>query len=495
MGLGLVNAVKGAASSVWDDSWREYFYCDSLPDDILLVKGSKRTTSRSSNKKGDDNIISNGSIVAVNEGQCMLIVEQGAVVDVCAEAGEFVYDKSTEPSLYYGNLGKGIIDTFKTIGRRFTFGGDTAKDQRVYYINIKEIKGNKYGTAQPISFRLVDENSGIDWDIPLRCNGLYSYKIVNPLIFYKEITGNSTSTFNRSELAEPLREEVVDELANVFGDLSMQAVRYGNINKYKDDVVAEVIVRLNERWGESRGLELSSLTLNPTISEEDRERINEMQRLQTMTDPSRLAASYVQSKAEAMKLAAQNEAGAMMGFMGMNMASMAGGNDNTLQNLFGMNQQGQQMPQQGQQTPQQGQGFFAHGQAPAAPAQPEASMAPEADTWTCSCGTKNTGKFCVECGAKKPEPAAAGAWTCKCGTQNTGKFCVECGSPKPESGWTCKCGALNKGKFCMECGAKKPAGALLYRCDKCGWEPEDPTNPPKFCPECADPFNEDDIKN
>lgn len=483
MGLGLIQAVKGAASSVWNDSWREYFYCDSLPDDVLMVKGSKRTSSRSSNKKGSDNIISNGSIVAVNEGQCMLIVEQGAIVDVCAEAGEFVYDKSTEPSLYYGSLGKSIADTFKTFGKRFTFGGDTAKDQRVYYINIKEIKGNKYGTAQPISFRLVDEKSGIDWDIPLRCNGIYSYKIANPLIFYKEITGNSADEFNRSALTEPLREEVVDELANVFGDLSMQAVRYGNINAYKDDVVAEVIVRLNKRWGESRGLELSSLTLNPTISEEDRQKINEIQRLQTMTDPAKLTASYVQSKAEAMKLAAQNEAGAMMGFMGMNMASMAGGNDATLQNLFAMNQQSRQ--------PQQGQGGFPSGQAPAGTSQPAPS---ETDTWTCKCGTKNTGKFCVECGAKKPEPAASGVWTCKCGTQNTGKFCVECGAPKPEKGWTCSCGALNKGKFCMECGAKKPAGALLYRCDKCGWEPEDPKNPPKFCPECGDVFDDRDKK-
>lgn len=540
MGLSLIDAVKGAAKGVLADSWREYFYCDSLPDSVLMVKGQKRTTGHTTNKKGEDNIISNGSIIAVNEGQCMLIVEQGAIVDICAEAGEFLYDKSTEPSIFYGSLGTGIKETFKTIGKRFTFGGDTAKDQRVYYINIKEIKGNKYGTAQPISFRLVDTNSGIDWDIPLRCNGLYSYKIANPLVFYKEIAGNVKDEYNRSGLTDPLREEIVDELANVFGNLSMQSVRYGNINSYKDDVVAEVKVRLNARWEDSRGLALSELTLNPTISEEDRQRINEIQRLQTMTDPSRLKASYVQGQTEAMKLAAQNKNGAMMGFMGMNMAKQAGGVDmmgdvfaaagsgDAMQGFSAMGQPGQQQMSQMQQAVMAaGAWLCACGrkntgnfcvECGAGKPKPEPANAwtctcgtkntgnfcvecgagkpkPEpANEWTCTCGTKNTGKFCVECGTKRPEPDTAPAWTCKCGTKNTGKFCVECGAPKPEAGWTCSCGAVNKGKFCTECGAGKPAGAPLYRCDKCGWEPEDPMNPPKFCPECADPFNEDDIK-
>lgn len=553
MGLSLIDALKGAAKGVLADSWREYFYCDSLPDSVLMVKGKKRTTGHTTNKKGEDNIISNGSIIAVNEGQCMLIVEQGAIVDICAEAGEFLYDKSTEPSIFYGSLGTSIKETFKTIGKRFTFGGDTAKDQRVYYINIKEIKGNKYGTAQPISFRLVDSNSGIDWDIPLRCNGLYSYKIANPLVFYKEIAGNVTEEYNRSGLTEPMREEIVDELANVFGDLSMQSVRYGNINSYKDDVVAEVKVRLNERWGENRGIELSEITLNPTISDADRERINEMQRLQTMTDPSRLRASYVLSHAEAMKSAAENKNGAMMGFMGMNMANQTGTNNmqglfgtEQAQDMFGMGQQGQPgaagfaagagiagagfaagASMAGAAAPVEGEWICACGakntgkfcvECGAGKPKPESAdewictcgtkntgkfcvecgagkPKPEpADEWTCTCGTKNTGKFCVECGTKRPEPDTASVWTCTCGTKNTGKFCIECGASKPEAGWTCSCGAVNKGKFCTECGAGKPVGAPLYRCDKCGWEPEDPMNPPKFCPECADPFNEDDIK-
>ncbi|MCR4682296.1 MAG: SPFH domain-containing protein [Clostridiales bacterium] len=153
--MGLIQAIKGAVGGVLADQWKEYFYCDSLAKDILVTKGQKRTSARSSNTKGEDNIISNGSVIAVNEGQCMIIVEQGKVVEVCAEPGEFVYDTSTEPSIFAGKLGQSLIATFKAIGRRFTFGGDTGKDQRVYYFNIKEIPDNKFGTANPVPFKVV----------------------------------------------------------------------------------------------------------------------------------------------------------------------------------------------------------------------------------------------------------------------------------------------------------------------------------------------------
>ena len=180
------------------------------------------------------------------------------------------------------------------------------------------------------------------------------------------------------------------------------------------------------------------------------------------------AATLVGAQADAMKTAAGNSAGAMTGFMGMGMAMNAGGGGMNAQNLFAMGQQ------QAQQTP---------------------AAAPAAEGWKCSCGATVTGKFCPECGSKKPEPVQAGAWKCKCGATATGKFCPECGSPKPaDDGWTCSCGTVNKGKFCQNCGSKKPENAPLYRCDKCGWEPEDPTHPPKFCPECGDLFDENDRK-
>ena len=169
--MGLLKAGAGALGGVLADQWRDYFYCDALDAGVLAAKGKKRTSRRSSNTKADENIISNGSILAVNEGQCMLIVEQGKIVEVCAEAGEFLYDSGTEPSVFYGGLGKGLLNSFATLGKRFGFGGDTAMDQRVYYFNTKEIVGNKYGTTNPIPFRVVDRNIGLDVDIAIRCNG------------------------------------------------------------------------------------------------------------------------------------------------------------------------------------------------------------------------------------------------------------------------------------------------------------------------------------
>ena len=190
--MGLLKAGTGAVGGVLADQWREFFYCDSLDANVLAAKGQKRTSAhgRSSNTKGEDNIISDGSIVAVNEGQCMIIVEQGAVVEVCAEPGEFVFESSSEPSVFAGNLGDSIRRSFETLGRRFTFGGDTGRDQRIYFFNTKEIVGNKYGTASPVPFRVVERNIGLDVDIAVRCNGEYSYRLVDPLLFYKNVCGN-----------------------------------------------------------------------------------------------------------------------------------------------------------------------------------------------------------------------------------------------------------------------------------------------------------------
>ena len=187
--MGLISAALSAGGSVLSDSWRDYFYCDSLTSDVLLTKGKKKQG------KGNENIISNGSIVAVNEGQCMILVDQGQITEICAEAGEFVYDTSTEPSIFYGDLGENIVNSFKEFYKRLSFAGGTAKDQRVYYINTKDIIGNKYGTVNPVPFRVVDTNVGLDMDIDIRCHGEYSYKIVDPVLFYKNIVGNVDGEF------------------------------------------------------------------------------------------------------------------------------------------------------------------------------------------------------------------------------------------------------------------------------------------------------------
>lgn len=462
--MGLIKAGLGALKGTLADQWKEYFYCEAMDKDTMVVKGRKRTGARSSNTKGSDNIISNGSVIAVADGQCMMIVEQGQIVEVCAEPGEFTYDTSTEPSIFSGSLGDSILETFKTVGKRFAFGGDTGKDQRVYYFNTKELIDNKFGTPNPIPFRVVDSKIGLDVDVSVRCSGVYSYRIADPLLFYTKVCGNVSQDYTRDELDSQLKSEFISTLQPAFAKLSDLELRPNQIVAHNTDLENAMNEALSVKWGELRGLQVVSIALGSvTLPPEDAEMIKQLQRTAVLQNPMMAGATLVGAQADAMKAAASNQAGAMTGFMGMGMAANAGGMN--AQNLFAMGQQ-----QQAQQP------------------------APTADGWKCSCGATVTGKFCPECGSKKPEPTQNG-WKCKCGATATGKFCPECGSPKPtEEGWTCGCGAVNQGKFCQNCGAKKPEGAPLYRCDKCGWQPEDPRNPPKFCPECGDLFDDNDKK-
>lgn len=464
--MGLIKAGLGALGGTLADQWKEYFYCEAMDKDTMVVKGRKRTGSRSSNTKGNDNIISNGSVIAVADGQCMMIVEQGQIVEVCAEPGEFTYDTSTEPSIFSGPLGDSILETFRTVGKRFTYGGDTGKDQRVYYFNTKELIDNKFGTPNPIPFRVVDSKIGLDVDVSIRCSGVYSYRITDPLLFYTKVCGNVSQDYTRDELDSQLKSEFISALQPAFARLSDMELRPNQIVAHNTDLENAMNEALSVKWGQLRGLQVVSIALGSvTLPPEDAEMIKQLQRTAVLQNPMMAGATLVGAQADAMKAAASNEAGAMTGFMGMGMAMNAGGGMNA-QNLFAMGQQ-----QQAQQP------------------------TPAANSWKCACGATATGKFCPECGSKKPDPMQAGSWKCKCGATATGKFCPECGSPKPaEEGWTCSCGSVNKGKFCQNCGAKKPEGAPLYRCDKCGWEPEDPRNPPKFCPECGDLFDDNDKK-
>ena len=423
--MGLLKAGIGAVSGALGDQWRDYFYCDSLTADVLMTKARKRQGD------GNDNIISNGSIIAVNEGQCMLIVQQGEIVEVCAEPGEFVYDTGTEPSVFYGGLGEGIKATFSRIGRRFSFGGGTGNDQRVYFFNTKEIMGNKYGTPTPVPFRVVDANIGLDIDISVRCNGEFSYRIADPLLFYKNVAGNVEGSFTRDKIDSQLRSELLTALQPAFARISEMGIRYSSVPGHTMELAEELNRILSPSWAEKRGIVIVAMGMNSiATSPEDEERIKELQRMAVYRDPNMRAAL----SADAMKTAAGNEAGAMVGFMGMNMAQQSMGNM-AAQGLYGDG------------SPYQAQNAYQVQQP---------KQAAAANGWTCpQCGATNTGKFCMECGT--PKPAPAGTWACpKCGTQNTGKFCMECGTPQPVAGpaeWTCpKCGATNTGKFCMECG-------------------------------------------
>ena len=434
--MGLIQAAIGALGGTLADQWKEFFYCDALDADTLMVKGQKRITGRSSNTKGNDNIISNGSVIAVADGQCMIIVEQGKVVEVCAEPGEFIFDTSTEPSIFAGKLGQSIINSFKILGRRFTFGGDTGKDQRVYYFNLKEITGNKFGTANPIPFKVViNEQLGFKLSVDLRCNGVYSYRLFDPILFYTNVAGNATESYRREEIDEMLKGELIMALQPALAVLSANGISYDQIPAHNKEVRDALNEELKNDWGK-RGIEVYSMNFGvPSVPEEQRKKITEWEETSMSLNPNVGAARYVGGTVDAMRTAAGNEGGAMNGFIGMGMAMNMGGSNAA--NLYAMGAN-----------------------------QPQGNAGPNPNLWTCACGTQNDGKFCRNCGKEKP-----GA-----------------------SGWTCACGQVNQGNFCTHCGAKRPAGAPLYRCDKCGYQPEDPSNPPKFCPNCGDPFDANDAQ-
>jgi membrane protease subunit (stomatin/prohibitin family) len=431
--MGLMKAVTGALGGTLADQWKEFFYCEAMDNDVLVMKGQKRVSGRSANNKGNDNIISNGSGIAVADGQCMIIVEQGQIVEVCAEPGEFTYDTSTEPSIFSGKLSESVMQTFQTVGKRFTYGGDTGKDQRIYYFNTKELMDNKFGTPNPVPFRVVDSKIGLDVDVSVRCSGVYSYRIADPLVFYTKVCGNVTESYTRDQLDTQLKTEFISALQPAFAKLSDLELRPNQIVAHNTELEQAMNEALSVKWGQLRGLEVVSIALGSvTLPPEDADMIKQLQRTAVLQNANMAGAALVGAQADSMRAAASNSAGAMTGFMGMGMAMNAGGIN--AQNLYAM---GQQQAQQ---------------------AQPAVST-PSQDSWKCSCGATVTGKFCPECGAKKPQPVQTDTWKCQCGAINTGKFCQQCGRAKPadQGEWTCpQCGTVNQGKFCQNCGTRKP---------------------------------------
>ncbi len=441
--MGLIRVALGAVGGVISDQYKEYFICDALPNNVLVRRATRNTDGKTRNN-GSENIISNGSLIVVNPGQAMAIVDQGQIVEFTAEPGPFVYDSSAEPSIFEGSLGKNIVNSFKTIGRRIAFGGNTARDQRVYYFNLLEIKNNLFGTPTPVLFRAVDRNIGLDMDVDLRCNGTYTFFLDDPILFFEKFSGNIKGDYTREDINDMLRNSFVMALQPALGRIAALEIRPNQLGSHVVELRDAMRDFLKPDW-DPRGIRLGEITMNPpSLPADQAEAIRELQKTAVLRSADMAAATLTGAQAEAMKAAAGNAGGAAIGFMGMNMAQMSGGMN--AQQLFQMSaaQKQQQMQQQQMQQPQQ--------------------------------------------------PAPAGGWTCSCGTVNTSKFCQNCGKPKPAAGWTCSCGAVNTGRFCAECGKPKPAGEPLYKCDKCGWMPADPKHPPKFCPECGDPFDVNDMQ-
>ena len=446
--MGLISAGIGAARGVLEDQWRDYFYCESIPANVLVTKGKKRNPKKGFFKSAADesNVISNGSIIAVNEGQAMAIVDQGKIIEFCAEPGEFLFDTSSEASIFYGPLGANIKESFKNFGKRFAFGGEAPKDIRVYYFNTKEVPGNKYGTPSPVPFRVVDNNIGLDIDISIRTNGEYSFKIVDPILFYSNVTGNVKESYYMDQIENQLRSELLTALQPAFAKISAQGIRYSALPGHTIELTDALNEVLSEKWTRLRGIKIVSFGMNTVnASEEDEKMIKQLQRNATLRNPNMAAAHLAGAQADAMINAANNEGGAVNAFMGMNMAQNAGGMNAGQLFEMGARQQAH---------------AHAHAQAHAQAQTSKPAANPNA--WTCTCGAKNTGKFCSECGKTQPVTTA---WTCSCGAKNTGKFCSECGNTKPV--------------------------AQTIICDKCGWKAPS-SAVPKFCPECGDPITDAD---
>ena len=445
--MGLIRAFLGGISQSLKDQWKEYFYVDRIPDDAIMVRALKMNTK---NNKGDDNVITNGSKLVVGDGQCAVIVEDGRIVEICAEPGGYTYNNTVAPTVFEGGFGKGLVASFKKALENFTYGGSPNNYQRIYYFNTREILNNRFGTPTPIPFRVVDNNIGLDIDVSVRCHGTFTYRLIDPMLFNQNLGGPINDAYSSEYILSQIKSDFLRALNPAFAKISSLGVRYSELPGHTEELATAMNEALYNDWELTKGIRVIKIDLESvTIPPEDHEMIKKAQMAAINRNPGMAAATLVTAQANAMQDAANNPNGAMMGFMGMGMAQGAGGMN--AQNLFAMQQQ-QQMQQQ---------------TAPAAPAAP-APAAPAAAGWTCSCGATNTGKFCMNCGKAQPAPAPAA------------------------EGWTCSCGAVNQGKFCQNCGAKKPEGAPLYKCDKCGWTPDDPKNPPKFCPECGDIFDDSD---
>ncbi|MEG1526714.1 MAG: SPFH domain-containing protein [Erysipelotrichaceae bacterium] len=419
--MGLIRATLKSANSTLADQWVEYFYCDALSNNILIKKGQHQVTSKG-NSKASDNIITNGCGIAINEGQAMLIVEDGKIVDFSVEPGRFTWSSSSEPSLF-DNGWKGLKDSFKTFGKRFQQGGETGKDQRVYYVNLKEIFDNKFGSATPMPYRDPTYRG-----IYIRYFGQYTFKVSDPLVFYANVSGNISNEYTKEALMEQCDAEFVNALDTTLSKCSDEGYQYNDLPKKQVEIAHFMNDTLDEDWHARRGIEIESVALSKVTPDDDsRMRIAKIDDSIMLSDSRVASGRLVDAQANAMESAAKNEAGAFTGFLGMGMAANAGANQSGA--MF------ENMEAQANNP------FFEQNKA---------------KTWTCVCGAKNEGKFCNECG--KPQPLKAGAWTCTCGKTNTGKFCSDCGSAKPVTGFVCSnetCGYQSEEtmKFCPNCGS------------------------------------------
>lgn len=422
--MGIIRAVAGAVGGGLADQWLEVIEADNMSDTTVFCSGRavRGNDRRGSNKKGSDGFVSNGSVVHVAQNQFMLLVDGGKVIDFTAEPGYYTVEDGSAPSLFYGELGEALRETFN----RIKFGGVTPYQQKVYFINLQEIKNIPYGTVNPINYF----DSFYNAELYLRAHGYFSIRIVEPLKFFAEAIPRNKEHVDIRDIYQLYLSEFMTGLQSAINQMSADNFRISHVASQGLKLSQYLANALDEQWTQLRGMQIESVGIQISYDEESKKLINLRNQGAMLSDPG-VREGYVQGAiARGLEAAGSNRAGAVNGFMGMNMGMQQGGGF-----MAAASQSNQaQMAQMAQRAAEQ----------PAA----------KPDSWTCSCGTENTGKFCSECG--KPRPAKETAWTCSCGTENTGKFCSECGKPRPQGSTCPKCGWHSEEavKFCPECGAK-----------------------------------------
>ncbi|MBE6628282.1 MAG: virion core protein [Ruminococcaceae bacterium] len=424
--MGIIKAFFGSLGGGFADQWQEVIEADSMSDTTVFTKGVKvrKNDKRSSNKKGTEDLITNGSIIHVYPNQFMMLVDGGKIVDYTAEEGYYKVDNTCMPSMFSGQFGESLKETFS----RIRYGGTPSQKQQVFYVNLQEIKGIKFGTPTPVNYF----DNFYNCELFLRAHGTYSIKITDPLQFYSEVIAKNADRMEIKDVNEQYLSEFLEALQAAINQMSVDNIRISQVASKSRDLSKYMASELDEDWKRMRGFEVQSVGIaSISYDEESKKLINLRNQGAMMGDPT-VREGYVQSAiARGMEAAGSNPGGSAQAFMGMGMGMGAAGN--FMASASAANTQQMQMQNEARREAQ------------------------KADGWTCKCGAVNSGKFCSECGSAKP--AAVGSWTCACGAVNSGKFCSECGAKRPdEESWFCtECGHKNNAgaKFCAECGNKR----------------------------------------
>ena len=436
--MGIIKAALNSVGGALADQWLEIIEPDEMSDTTVFAEGKKARSDskRNSNKKGTEDIITDGSIIRVYPNQFMILVDGGKIVDYTAEEGYYKVQNASAPSLFNGNFGDSLKESFS----RVKFGGVPSGSQKVFYINLQEIKGIKFGTRMPVNYF----DSFYNAELFLRAHGTYSIKITDPLLFFREAIPRNKNRVDINDINDQYLNEFLEALQSAINQMSADGVRISFVASKGRELSKYMSTILDDDWKTQRGMEIQSVGIaSISYDEESTKLINMRNQGAMLSDPS-IREGYVQGAvARGIEAAGSNANGSMAGFMGVGM---------------GMNSTGSFM------------------NAASASNTRQMEQMREAN----AANANNTAK-------------PAGEWKCACGAVNTGKFCTECGAQKPADEWKCSCGAINTGKFCSECGSKRPENRKV-KCDKCGYEPNMSKPIPKFCPECGDKINEEDYQ-